>query len=97
MHPGYRVQFLQNCMRSFKDRWRQMVGVIRREVHEHFAASDACQRDMTHACLEAMYDMYKSFLEALTSQSDEIRAVATEGPSLQTLGFELREMAASGP
>lgn len=70
-----------------------MVGVIRQEVHAHFSESEACQRDMTHTCLEAMYDMYKSFLEALNSQRDEIRAVANEGPSLQTLAYELREMA----
>eukprot|EP00892_Ulva_mutabilis_P002761 jgi/Ulvmu1/12486/UM009_0139.1 len=86
---------VQKCMRYFKDRWRQMVGVIRQEVHAHFSASEACQRDMTHTCLEAMYEMYKTFLEALNSQREEVRAVVNEGPSLQTLAYELREMAAS--
>lgn len=82
-------------MRYFKDRWRQLVGVVRQEVQAHFSASEACQRKMTHTCLEAMYEMYKSFLEALNSQDEAVRAVVSEGPSLQTLAYELREMAAT--
>lgn len=72
-----------------------MVGVIRQEVQAHFSASEACQRDMTHTCLEAMYEMYKTFLETLNAQREAVRAVVSEGPSLQTLAYELREMAAS--
>ena len=72
-----------------------MVGVIRQEVLAHFSVSESCQRDMTHTCLEAMYEMYKSFLEALTSQGEAISVVVNEGPSLQTLAYELREMAAT--
>lgn len=86
---------VQKCMRSFKDRWRQMVGVIRQEVQAHFSSSEACQRDMTHICLEAMYEMYKTFLETLNAQREAVCDVVSEGPSLQTLAYELREMAAS--
>jgi hypothetical protein len=86
------VCLLQKRIRDFKDRWKQMVSIIRQEVHTHFAASEACQRDMTHSCLEEMYSQYKSFLEVLNAQGGEVKEAVAEGPTLQTLAYELREM-----
>jgi hypothetical protein len=83
---------MQKRIRDFKDRWKQMVNVIRQEVYVNFSASEACQRDMTHSCLEEMYNKYKGFLEVLNAQGGEAKEAIAEGPTLQTLAFELREM-----
>lgn len=82
----------QKIMQDFKDRWKAMVGVVRQEVEAHFAASEACQQEMTRACLEALYQQYKDFLGVLALLGEDVHAVAREGPSLQTLAYELREM-----
>ena len=92
MNQTLRTRGLQKVMQDFKDRWKAMVGVIRQEVTQHFAVSEACQHEMTRACLEALYQRYKDFLGLLALQGDDVHAAAREGPSLQTLAYELREM-----
>ena len=69
-----------------------MVGIIQREVSTHFAASEACQKEMTRACLEELYRRYKDFVGILAAQGGEYEAASKEGPSPQTLAYELREL-----
>ena len=79
-------------MQDFKDRWKPMVAIIQREVSAHFACSADCRRELTRATLEELYCQYKDFSAILVSQGGEFKAVAHDGPSLQTLAYELREL-----
>jgi hypothetical protein len=69
-----------------------MVKIIRQEVLQHFAQSDACKESMMPACLQLLQQRYKEFLEILELQGGEFQEVSKEGPSLQTLSYELQEV-----
>lgn len=79
-------------MLDFKDRWKAMVSVIQKDVMKHFVASSPCQAEMSRACLEELYKRFKDFVGILGMQGGEFAAAAKEGPSLQTIAFELREL-----
>jgi hypothetical protein len=83
---------LQKIMHDFKDRWKAMVGIIQKDVCRHFAVGESCQHEMSRACLEELYRRYKDFLAVLGTQGDEFAETAKDGPSLQTLAYELREL-----
>lgn len=80
-------------MHDFRDRWKPMVAIIQRDAARAFAAGgDATGRALARACLDDLYRRYKDFLAALTAQGGAFAAVAQEGPSSQTLAYELREL-----
>lgn len=69
-----------------------MVSIIQKDVFKHFVACSACQHDISRACLEELYRKYKDFLGVLGMQGGEFAAAAKDGPSLQTVAYELREL-----
>jgi hypothetical protein len=83
---------VQRVMLSFRSGWKAMVGAINEAARADFAASEPCAADMTRACLEELHATYKGWLSALNARGGEHEAVAREGPSLQSLTYELREM-----
>jgi hypothetical protein len=85
-------ELLQRIMQDFKDRWKPMVSIIRQEVLQHFADSMTCKESMMLACLQLLQQRYKDFLGVLEMQGGDFKKVAREGPSLQTLEYELQEV-----
>jgi hypothetical protein len=83
---------VQKIMQDFRDRWRPMVGIVQREVAAVFATSATAQAELTKSTLEELYRRYKAFAAVLAAQGGDFAAVSGEGPSLQTLAYELREL-----
>lgn len=55
--------------------------------------SEPAAADLARAALEQLHATYKAWLSALNARGGDFETLARDGPSLATVGFEVRELA----